>query len=96
MKIDRSLRIFGFLSFFLAMAPFYPEPHLFGKIKWVLGGAEGMQQVDWLDLLMHGGPITFFLILFGISLGRRLLQKKTEVKIGSIKERSSHNKGIAA
>ena len=42
----------------LALAPFRPEPHLFGKIKWVLGGAEGMGLQDWFDLLMHGLPIT--------------------------------------
>ena len=42
----------------LALAPFRPEPHLFGKIRWVMGGAEGMGAKDWFDLLMHGLPIT--------------------------------------
>jgi hypothetical protein len=40
----------------LGLAPFTPEPHFFGKIKWVLGGAHGMQPMDWFDLLMHGAP----------------------------------------
>ncbi len=42
----------------LALAPFTPEPHLFGKLRWVMGGAEGMGIQDWFDLLMHGLPIT--------------------------------------
>jgi hypothetical protein len=40
----------------LGLAPFTPEPHFFGKIRWVLGGAEGMKPMDWFDLLMHGAP----------------------------------------
>ncbi|MEX1193201.1 MAG: hypothetical protein WEA99_14620 [Brumimicrobium sp.] len=43
-------------SLTLGLAPFMPEPHLFGKIRWVLGGANGMQPMDWFDLLMHGAP----------------------------------------
>jgi len=42
----------------LALAPFTPEPHLFGKVRWVMGGAVGMGLQDWFDLLMHGLPIT--------------------------------------
>lgn len=44
------------LSLTLGLAPFLPEPHLFGKLRWVMGGAEGMQVMDWLDLLFHGAP----------------------------------------
>lgn len=40
----------------LGLAPFFPEPHVLGKIRWVLGGASGMQLMDWLDLLFHGFP----------------------------------------
>jgi len=43
-------------SLTLGLAPFVPEPHLFGKIKWLLGGAEGMSGADWFDLFMHGAP----------------------------------------
>lgn len=43
-------------SLTLGLAPFTPEPHLFGKIKWVLGGAKGMEAMDWFDLVMHGAP----------------------------------------
>ncbi len=40
----------------LGLAPFFPEPHIWGKILWVSGGAVGMKFMDWGDLLMHGFP----------------------------------------
>jgi hypothetical protein len=49
-------------SLTLGLAPFFPEPHLFGKIKWVLGGAEGMQPMDWFDLVLHGAPWVWLII----------------------------------
>jgi len=45
----------------LGMAPFFPEPHLWGKLKWVAGGATGMNAMDWFDLVFHGFP--FLLLL---------------------------------
>ncbi|MFM8348678.1 MAG: hypothetical protein ACKOAR_11610 [Bacteroidota bacterium] len=33
----------------LGLAPFFPEPHVWGKIRWVAGGAVGMGMMDWLD-----------------------------------------------
>ena len=49
----------------LGLAPFFPEPHVWGKLKWVLGGAVGMKPMDWFDLLMHGTP---FVLLFRLLL----------------------------
>ncbi|WP_316930152.1 hypothetical protein [Neotamlana sedimentorum] len=46
------------------MAPFFPEPHIWGKIKWIAGGAKGMQFADWFDVLLHGFP--FILLLFAL------------------------------
>ncbi|MFN3849709.1 MAG: hypothetical protein ACK4NY_09785 [Spirosomataceae bacterium] len=43
-------------SLTLGLAPFAPEPHVVGKIRWVMGGAVGMQLMDWWDLIMHGAP----------------------------------------
>lgn len=40
----------------LGLAPFVPEPHIWGKVKWLAGGAVGMQLMDWLDFLFHGFP----------------------------------------
>jgi len=40
----------------LGLAPYFPEPHLLGKIRWVAGGAEGMMPMDWFDLVFHSLP----------------------------------------
>lgn len=40
----------------LGLAPFTPEPHVWGKLRWVAGGAVGMKPMDWFDLVMHGLP----------------------------------------
>ncbi len=40
----------------LGLAPYYPEPHIWGKLKWLWGGAVGMGWLDWFDLLLHGFP----------------------------------------
>tara|TARA_R110000868_G_scaffold220257_3_gene471412 strand:+ start:10009 stop:10233 length:225 start_codon:yes stop_codon:yes gene_type:complete len=49
----------------LGLAPYVPEPHVIGKIRWVLGGAHGMQLMDWFDLVLHGFP---FILLIRILL----------------------------
>ncbi len=40
----------------LGLAPYFPEPHLWGKIRWVAGGAKGMAPMDWFHLIFHGVP----------------------------------------
>lgn len=57
----------------IGLAPFFPEPHIFGKLRWVLGGASGMQLMDWLDLLMHGAPWLLLLRLIGITITKRFV-----------------------
>lgn len=52
----------------LGLAPFAPEPHLFGKIRWVAGGAIGMQPLDWFDLVWHGLPWLLLIRLVIIKL----------------------------
>jgi hypothetical protein len=59
------------LSLTLGLAPFFPEPHLFGKLRWVAGGAEGMGTMDWFDLLLHGFPWLGLLFSIGWWVGRR-------------------------
>ena len=58
----------------LGLAPFVPEPHIFGKLRWVLGGAEGMQPMDYFDLLFHGFP-WLLLIRLGVLRGKQLLKE---------------------
>lgn len=50
-------------SLTLGLAPFFPEPHLWGKLKWVFGGAEGMALMDWFDLAMHGTPWVWLVVV---------------------------------
>jgi hypothetical protein len=59
----------------LGLAPFFPEPHFFGKVKWVLGGANGMKPMDWFDLVMHGAPWVWLAVEL-----IRLLVKKVKAK----------------
>jgi apolipoprotein N-acyltransferase len=43
-------------SLTLGLAPFLPEPHVIGKLRWAAGGGNGMAVIDWLDLGFHGLP----------------------------------------
>ncbi len=54
-------------SLTLGLAPFYPEPHVWGKLKWISGGAHGMSILDWWDFVMHSTP---WVMLFRIVLIR--------------------------
>jgi len=64
------------LSLTLGLAPFYPEPHLLGKLKWVIGGANGMAAMDWFDLFLHGSPWLFLIYLIIERLMGKIKQKK--------------------
>ncbi|MEZ0486732.1 hypothetical protein [Fibrella aquatica] len=52
----RIFRSLAFACLTLGLAPFLPEPHLIGKLRWLMGGANGMTLMDWGDLLFHGAP----------------------------------------
>jgi len=52
----------------LGLAPYFPEPHLWGKLKWVAGGATGMSFMDWFDLILHGTPFLLLLRIVIIKL----------------------------
>ena len=54
-------KIIILLCLTLGLAPYFPEPHIWGKINWVAGGAVGMEPLDWFDLVFHGIP---FILLF--------------------------------
>lgn len=58
-----NLRLALIASFTLGLAPFSPEPHLWGKLKWIAGGANGMELMDWADTLMHGAPWLFLIFV---------------------------------
>lgn len=48
--------LWAMLSLTLGLAPFVPEPHIWGKLRWIAGGARGMGAADWFDFVMHATP----------------------------------------
>lgn len=52
----KALLIPGILCLTLGLAPFTPEPHLVGKLRWLAGGGVGMAPADVFDLVMHAAP----------------------------------------
>lgn len=62
--LKKNWLLFGIATLTLGLAPFTPEPHLWGKLKWIVGGAHGMKTIDWFDFFMHSAPL-FLLILSG-------------------------------
>ncbi len=66
-------KLVSLLCLTLGLAPFFPEPHLWGKLKWIAGGAVGMKIQDWFDVLMHGLP---FILLIRLAIVKTI--KKSE------------------
>ncbi len=62
----------------LGLAPFTPEPHIVGKIRWIAGGAHGMQAIDWFDTVLHGFPWLLLLYTVITLLLRR--KQRSQVK----------------
>jgi hypothetical protein len=66
-------KLIALLCLTFGLAPFFPEPHLWGKIKWIAGGTIGMKIQDWFDVLMHGFP---FILLIRLAIVKTI--KKPE------------------
>jgi hypothetical protein len=54
----------------LGLAPFFPEPHIWEKLKMLLAG-DLVRPLDWFDFALHGVP---WLILLA-KLGRMALKE---------------------
>ncbi len=65
----------------LGLAPFYPEPHIWGKLKWIWGGAEGMGLLDWWDVVMHGFPFILLFRLVILNIREKLTGVTTDEKL---------------
>lgn len=75
-------KLFALASLTLGLAPFTPEPHLWGKLRWVFGDPSGMKLADWLDLLMHGTPWLLLIISGLLNLtGRKSNLQKFQKEI---------------
>jgi len=73
MKIFGDWRFLLMACLTLGLAPFFPEPLIFGKIKLIAGGAVGMQPLDWFDVLFHGTP---WLLMIGFLIGKAIEFRK--------------------
>jgi len=71
MKKKNNLLLSLVAALTLGLAPFFPEPHLFEKIRWLLGGAEGMKLMDWFDFILHGSPWVWLIVEIGRLVSRR-------------------------
>jgi hypothetical protein len=70
-------RLILMLTLTLGLAPFVPEPHIWGKLKWIAGGAHGMTPMDWFDTLFHGLPWVLLLRLGVVAIFKRLQKEKS-------------------
>ncbi|MGD8556216.1 MAG: RND transporter [Chromatiales bacterium] len=60
--IDRQpLSLFIIFALLLGLAPFFPEPHIWEKLKMLVSG-ELRRPIDIFDLLMHGLPWALLLL----------------------------------
>ncbi len=60
--IDRiPLMYLVLITIFLGLAPFFPEPHLWEKLKMLAAGTL-TKPLDIFDLFWHGWPIAILLI----------------------------------
>jgi hypothetical protein len=71
MKLLNDWKLIILLCLTLGLAPFFPEPHIVGKVNWVLGGAVGMKLMDWFDVLLHGFPFILLIRLLIIKLTKK-------------------------
>ena len=62
-QISISLIVLACLT--LGLAPFFPEPHIWEKLKMLVAG-DLVQPVDVFDLLMHAAPF----VVLGLKLLR--------------------------
>ena len=60
--LTQNLGLWVLASLSLGLAPFLPEPHIVGKIRWIAGGAVGMGPIDWFDTFLHGTPWMLLLL----------------------------------
>lgn len=49
------------VAIMLALAPFFPEPHLWQKLKMLFAG-ELSKPIDIFDLFLHGTPLLLLLV----------------------------------
>jgi hypothetical protein len=82
-KNHLNIKLVVLLCCTLGLAPFLPEPHIWGKLKWIAGGGNGMKLMDYGDTLLHGFPWVLLIYFAANKIGRRncrtiRINRKTE------------------
>ena len=67
-KLLNDWRIIILLCLTLGLAPFFPEPHIVGKLKWLAGGGNGMGLKDYFDVVLHGFPFVLLIRLIIVKI----------------------------
>lgn len=79
MKLKQKILLALIASLTLGLAPFKPEPHLWGKLKWIAGGGNGMGLMDYWDTFMHGAPWVALVYFIGVYVVEKI-QQSNKVK----------------
>lgn len=80
MKILNNWKLLAVACLTLGLAPFFPEPHILGKLKWISGGAIGMQLIDWFDAFFHGLPWLLMIVQLLVMGYKRVMTKSVAIK----------------
>jgi hypothetical protein len=70
MSLFKNWKLILLLCLTLGLAPFFPEPHIWGKLKWLFGGGKGMQLIDWFDIFLHGSPFVLLIWLIVLKISK--------------------------
>ncbi len=55
------MHILAAVAVLLGLAPFFPEPHLWEKLKMLAAGTL-VRPIDIFDLVMHGAPVVLLVL----------------------------------
>jgi hypothetical protein len=71
MQLLKNWKLIILLCLTLGLAPFTPEPHIVGKLRWIVGGAKGMTAMDWFDTLLHGFPFILLVLIIVLKIFKK-------------------------
>ena len=71
MSLVNDWRVIIALCLTMGLAPYYPEPHVWGKLKWIAGGAVGMKPMDWFDTVLHFLPFLLLIRLIIVKFSKK-------------------------
>ena len=69
--LKKNLFLIIIICLTLGLAPFFPEPHIVGKINWIIGGGHGMNFMDYFDLILHGTPWILLILAIYVKIRAR-------------------------